>query len=162
MAIRLELEVADLAAALRPFKKLPKAKLGKFGDALFGFQAGVLRIEAAGIAGSAAAEGEWPGEARVPAAFLVGLARWVPSSGRAELYVQDGKLSFRTGSLSMDKECRWETSERSSIQLPMHPTLRHLAQIAMSYTTDEIERAGATAPVTEAKEKAEALIAKAS
>ena len=37
-----------------------------------------------------------------------------------------------------------------------------MAQIAVSYTTDEIDRAGAAVPVADAKAKMEALIAKAS
>jgi len=78
-----------------------------------------------------------------------------------ELSVKDGKC-FRAGALSTDKECNWEISDRPPIQLPMNPTLRDLAQIAVSYSSDEIERAGAGVPVAEAKEKTDALIRKAS
>ena len=161
MAIHLALTAADLVTAVKPFLNLKLRGLASAGEALFGYKNGYLRIEPGGIAGTAPAQGVWPGEARLSASFVVGLRAWLPASGNASLSVEAGKLAVRAGSLTLEKECRWETTERPPIQLPMNAELRDLARIAVSHSPEEIERAGASVPVSEAKLKMDALLEKA-
>ncbi len=159
MTIRLDVPTAALVHALTPLAILKSPT--NIGDALIGYQAGHLRIELGGVAGTAKAEGNWPGEARVSPDFVLSLAARLAPQGRAVLLIEDGKLVVRAGTATIQKSCVWETSARPSIALPMNPSLQDLVRVALIFTPPEIERVGLKEPVKSAKGEMEALLAKA-
>ena len=92
----LEVQFTELQAAIRGMRKLARAK--EQAEAVVSFADGKIVIELPAIAVRASAEGVWPGEARVPASFVQGLARSITTSitesETVRFQVEDERLSL--------------------------------------------------------------------
>src|SRR5260221_10727965 len=90
MAPTLLVDRSELVRALGIIAKQAKRKY--VGDAMFSFANGQLRIDLDGLTVKAAAEGEWPGRARVAAAFAVAAAALAFPNDRVSLGVVGNQL----------------------------------------------------------------------
>jgi len=141
--------------ALRLLRKLCRPKRGE--EAVLSFDGACLHIDCAGMTLTPAAEGKWPRQIRIPADFLMVLARVPPSGDPVRFSVKDGRL--HVGSCSV--ACKIQPAWAKSIDLPMNASLAQILALQFTHTAEEIETAGYSKLVSDAKSVAEARIAKA-
>ncbi|MBT5535423.1 hypothetical protein HOK31_20315 [Candidatus Poribacteria bacterium] len=155
----LEVDPTEFRAALKRVLKLARAK--EKAEAVVSFEDEKIVIALPAISVRASAEGVWPGEARVPAGFVQGLARSLTAtgveSGPWRLHVEGDRLCF--GSYSA--QCVWQDAGGHSIHLPADAPFMMLLRLSWSHTEEEIEQSGLTPVVDAATERMSKLVARA-
>lgn len=142
-------------AAVRPLRKFVKRK--DPGEAIISMEGEDLSIAAMGVATAMPAAGEWAGEVRVPARFVLMLAVAPPEGDPLTVEVRDGR--FRIGSLSI--ACELSDSWKSEIPLPIDATPVQILRLRLQYSPHRIEKAGLSKRVAAEEEKAMSMINKA-
>ncbi len=151
----LEVSRKELLQALRTLHKFA-ARRG-VGHATLGFERGEILIRLGGVAARAPARGTWPGEAVAAGPFLANFHRSLPDTDPVTVLVDAERL--RIGGLTIP--CRWRQLIEPSIVVPVNAGLPHMLHIAFEHGAAEIERAGLTAVVAEAKKKRDSLVERA-
>lgn len=147
---------ADLATALRLFRKFLRAKV-RTDEALLTYEERHLTLELGGMATSVRAAGEWRGKARVPGWFIRNFARLLPEADPIHLEVRDGKFFLENTSTS----CAWQDLGCEPIELPMDPPLSAVLHVAFTREEDEIANSGLTATVERALKRRDLLVSRA-
>ena len=104
------------------------------------------------------AHGAWPGQIRIPAQFVMMLAKAPPSGDPVQFSVQEGRLHVGSSSVA----CKIQPAQAKSIELPMNASLLEVLALQFTHTAEEIETAGYSKAVSDARSVAESRIAKAS
>jgi hypothetical protein len=144
-----------LDEAFRLVRKLCKPKRGE--EAVLSFDGACLHIECAGMTVTPGAQGVWSGQVRIPADFLLLLAKLPPSGDPLPFSVKDARL--HVGSLSVG--CTIQAAWSKAIELPMNATSGQILALHFAHTPEEIEAAGYSKTVEDAKSRADAQIEKA-
>src|SRR5207247_10876476 len=109
-------------------------KRGQKDDVVFSLTEGMLRIDIGGIAVKASAEGKLHGQACVPWASLIGLAKVVPTENPVIFRFEDRRLVIGSTSLP----CIWQGVVTDLIELPMNPPLPVVLNLRGKYTDEQI------------------------
>ena len=156
----LEMDPTEFRASLKHVLKLARSK--ERAEAVISFADGQVAIAFPGLEVRSAAEGVWPGEARVSAGFIQGLARRLAAtraeSGPWKFHVEGETLFFGTYSTP----CVWQGAGGRSIHLPADAPFLMQLRLSWSHTEEEIERSGLTPVVEAATERMTKLVARAS
>jgi len=144
-----------LEKAFRLLRKLCRPKRGE--EAVLSFDGACLHIDCAGMTVAPAADGIWPSQIRIPADFLMALARIPPSGDPVRFSVKDGRLHVGSCSIACILQAAWT----KSIELPMTPSLAQIVALQFTHTAEEIATAGYSKLVDDAESAAESRIAKA-
>lgn len=123
-------------AAMRPLRRFVKRK--DPGEAIISMEGEDLFISAMGVSTAMPAVGEWAGEVRIPARFVLALAVVPPSGDPLTIEVAEGRL--RIGSLSIS--CTLSDSWMSEIPLPLDATPAQILSLRFQYSPERIEKAG--------------------
>lgn len=145
-----------LENALRLLRKLCRPKHGE--EAVLSFDGGCLHIDCGGMAVTPMANGKWPGQIRIPAQFVMMLAKFPPPGDPVQFSVKDGRLHVGSSSVA----CKIQPARAKSIELPMNASLLQILALQFTHTAEEIETAGYSKLLSDAKSVAESRIAKAS
>ena len=145
---------ADLEQAFRLVRKLCKPKRGE--EAVLSFDGACLHIECAGMTVAPAAKGEWPAQVRIPSEFLLTIAKIPPSGDPIQFSVSKGRLNVGSTSITCTVQPAWS----KTIELPMNATRAQIFALQFSHTPAEIEAAGYTKMVAQARTWASGQIAK--
>lgn len=119
-------------------------------DAQVAFENGQLVIDSAGNSVTMEAHGEWPGVARVPMSFFVGLAKRPPDRDAVEFRVEGER--FHIGSTSI--ACAVQSEREGAISIPLDPPITTLLKLAFTESHDLVEKAGLTRAVRNAEVRA--------
>jgi hypothetical protein len=157
MPPRLQLDPGEFAKAMGVFKKLLKAKRPS-GEMLLGFKDGLLTVENSGIASTIPAQGEWDGEARVSAVFVLTLVPQLRAQVPTELFVADGELQIRQGSTVWGQKCAWHAGVRPDDGLAFNAGLTEVVAFSLRHSEEEIERLGQRKAVDDARARFEKLV----
>jgi len=144
-----------LEEAFRLVRKLCKPKRGE--EAILSFDGACLHIECGGMTVAPGAQGNWPGQVRIPADFLQVLAKYPPSGDPVQFSVKDDRLHVGSSSIKCTIQSAWS----KSIELPMNATFAQILALQFTHTPEEIEAAGYSKMVNQAKSSADVRIAKA-
>lgn len=153
-ANRLSVRREELAVAWRPLRMVKRHSTE---EAVISWQAGELRVQLAGMSLGVLAEGVWSVEVRVPAVFIVGLAKTLPKSDAIELAWKDGR--FRVGAAMV--RGTEQTSGSAKIVLPLNPNLKHLVRIGLHEDWRQIAASGLSKTVDEAMERMKSRVEEA-
>ena len=126
-------------------------------EAVMSFAEGMLTISVTGMEAALAAEGEWPGEARVSAGVLLRLSSVLPAGDPVALSVRDGRLYIGVTGFT----CVWQEKTWRPVFLPANPTLKDVLRLRDEAFPAEIEAAGLKGVVEDAERKRDDLIMKA-
>jgi hypothetical protein len=155
----LEMDPTEFRAALKHVLKLARSK--ERAEAVISFADGQVAVAFPGLEVRSAAEGVWPGEARVSAGFIQGLARSLTAtraeSGPWKFHVEGETLFFGTYSTP----CVWQDAGGRSIHLPADAPFLMQLRLSWSHTEEEIERSGLTPIVEAATARMTKLVARA-
>ncbi len=153
------LEVAkhELDNAWRRLVVLVRGVRKPMGEAMLSYWDGKLEISCSGIAVSVPARGTWPGQARVPGQFIVGLAKVPPAGDPVTFRVEGDRLSISTLSVV----CTWQQPAARTIHVPVNPSLTWLLSLPLHYTGDEIGKAALAGDIQTAQARGGRLIARA-
>ena len=155
LAIQLLIIRSEFINALKTLKKCATPQAGE--EAVLAFQDNALEITVTGIKAAFAAEGEWPGEARVDAKMLLELRRAFPSGDPVVLKVVDDRLVINSFSMS----CNWQEVGWRLPLLPRNPTLRELLCLQYDAFPHEIAASGLEETIRQAVAKRDDLISRA-
>ena len=122
-------ELGDALVMLARFLKLKPR-----GDAIFGFEGGMLQISFGGITAKASAVGTWPGQARVSRRLLQALVRFPCKTDPTTVRAEKGQLWI--GEYSVP--CIWEACPVRRIELPANPSLTMILALRGSHTDEVI------------------------
>lgn len=153
-ANRLSVRRKELAAAWRPLRLV---KQHSTDEAVISWQAGELRVDLAGMSLGVIAEGTWSVQVRVPAVFIVGLAKTLPKSDVIELAWKNGR--FRVGA-AMVKGIEQEAGA-STITLPINSGLGHLVAIGLLKDPAQIAASGLSKTIDDAMQRMRSSVAEA-
>lgn len=156
----LRVDRLELLRALKNLAKLASPK--QQAEAIVSLDGSAVVIELAGMTVRAGAEGTWPGQARVNARFLLGLARGLPPGDILSLTVEEGKLQIAGSSTAYSAPCVWQAAGGNVIRLPVNPTLSTILALRLRHTDDEIAGSGLTETVRLAEKRCDTLVAQAS
>jgi hypothetical protein len=148
-------ESADFLETLRTFKGLRHSQHQE--DALLFMEGSDLVITLAGAAASMPVVGNWVGEVRIAAGFVLTLALKPPTGNRLRLFVKDGRFFIDKLSVACTTQNAW----RSEISLPLNADLLTVLKLPFSFPPDRIERAGLAARVAAAEDEAKRLLLQA-
>ena len=148
----LSVDRKQLADALRILTR--SVKVAKAGEAIVRFVGGDLVIEICGAKASARASGRWPGEARLPGAFLLAAAKLPPKLDPIPIRVEAEQLYIA----DFSAQCVWQRSGASKIRIPVDATLPILRRIARENSREAIEASGIAEVLDAAFAEEEALI----
>ena len=146
---------AGLEDAFRLLRRLCKPKKGE--EAVLSFDGACLHIECAGMTVTPAAQGEWPAQVRMSSEFLLTLAKIPPSGDPVSFSVSEGHLSIGSTSITCTVQPAWS----KTIELPMNATPAQIFAPRFTHTPAEIEAAGYSKTVAQARGWADGQIAKA-
>ena len=152
---RLSVPRPGLEEALRLVRRLCRPKRGE--EAVLSFDGACLHIDCAGMAVAPGAQGAWPGQVRIPADFLLMLAKLPPSGDPVQFSVKDARLHVGSSSIGCTVQPAWS----KTIELPMNATLAHILALPLNHSPEVIEAAGYTKVVNQAKASADRQIARA-
>jgi hypothetical protein len=133
---KLSVDRKQLTAAVRILTR--NVKIASAGEAILRFVGCDLVIQIGGARASARANGRWPGEARLPGAFLLGAAKLLPADDPVPIRVEAGHLYIARSSV----KCVWQRFGAAKIELPIDATLPMLVRIAREHTREAIEASG--------------------
>jgi hypothetical protein len=151
----LQLSKAELDSAFRVLKKLCKPRRDE--EAVLSFDGTCLHIEGAGMGVTPRASGSWPGQVRLSAKFLLGLAKVPPVCDPIEFRVEDGRLHIASSSVACSVQPAW----RKAIELPMNATDAELLALHFTHAPEDIEAAGYGLTVQHALGRVDSKIQKA-
>lgn len=114
-------------------------------------------IRIGGAVALARASGRWPGEARLPGAFLLANAKALPKNDPVPIRVEAER--FHLAGISI--KCVWQRSGAGKTVIPIGATVEMILRIARESSREEIEASGVAKVVDAALEEAEDLIARA-
>jgi hypothetical protein len=152
---KLAVDRKELAAAIRTLTR--HVKVVSAGDAILRFVKGDLVIQVGGAKACARASGRWPGEARLPGAFLVGTAKPLPETDPIEIRVEAEHLYIERSAV----KCVWQKFGAAKIEVPIGATLEMIRKIARKHSREEIEAAGIAKVVDAALEEENEIIKRA-
>ena len=121
---KLAVDRKELVDALRILTR--SLKVAKAGEAIIRFVDGDLVIQIGGAKVSARASGRWPGEARLPGAYLLAAAKLLPAGDPLPIRVEAEQFYIADSSI----HCVWQRSGAAKIEIPIEATLPMLLQIA--------------------------------
>lgn len=127
------------------------------GDATFSFAGGQLTIRLGNAAAEVAAEGQWPGRARVAGRFVEALRKALPDADPLRFRVQGGRL-YAEG---YSTPCAWEELSTPEVEIPIPSSLRDLLALRVQYTNEALAAAGAESAVARAEGQRGELIRQA-
>ena len=127
------------------------------GDATFGFMGGRLTIRLGNASTEVAAEGQWPGRARVPGRFIQALRKALPEADPLRFRVQNGRLYAEGYSMP----CAWEELPTPEVDIPIPSSLRDLLALRRQYSGEALAAAGAAAAVARAEDQRDEIIRQA-
>lgn len=151
----MEVARSDLHTAWKSLLKL--AKGSEKAEAVMTLSNGDLVIDLPGVNIGVPASGQWNGAVRFPGAFALRIARALPPENPLRIYVERGRLHF--GSLSMD--CTVDADTPPVIELPLDPSMNDMLSVFFFHSDIEIEKAGLSPMIEEAKEKLEHMVTEA-
>lgn len=143
--------VAALKSVARFGRANPKAQ------AVLTFDGAAFAIEVPGVSAAAAATGQWRGQARVSAHFLVAQAEMPQDTDPFRIRIENGRLYVNTSSI----EAVWEEAADDHIWLPMNAPLKMVLSVAYHHTPDAITKSGLTDMVDAAKKERDKRLGKA-
>lgn len=146
MTFSLSILRPDFDASFTLIRKLCKAS--PEGEAVLSFDGECLHIELGGMGVTPAARGEWPGQARVRARFILALAKVPPSGEAIEFRVEDGRI--RVGTTVAN--CVWQPAWSRCIELPENASRADVLALPLQYEHDDIEASGYANALKEAEE----------
>ena len=152
---RLAVPRPDLEEAFRLVRKLCRPKHGE--EAVLSFGGACLHIDCAGMTLMPGAQGDWPGQVRFPARFLLMLARLPPAGDPIEFSVKQGCLHVGSCSVSCTLQPVWS----KSIDLPMNTDLAEILALPLTYTPEEIAASGYSRVVDRVRFLADRRLARA-
>ena len=155
---KLSVRRAELAQALKLVGRTGAAV--RAATAALTYANGQLAIDLAGSVALVAAEGDWPGEVRVPGQYLESLANALPHVDPLPIKLEAERLFVATFSIP----CESSPSAQSSMArelIPANADLFDLLLMASRCSALEIHRAGATALVAKAQAKLDQICDKA-
>ena len=145
----------ELVRALGVLAKQVKRK--HVGDAIISYEDGKLRIDLDGLSVKAAAEGEWPGRARVAASFAVAAAGLDFPNEQVSIRIVPGLIYIER----FFRSCEWQHDAVDLIQLPVNPSTLTVLAKTLDHTPAEIRRSGISEITYKAEERREDLILRA-
>jgi hypothetical protein len=151
----LTVDRSELIPVLKSIGKI--VKRSETGEAVLYREDDMLKIALPGVEVGVAAEGHWPGRARIPAQFLLVLARVPPDGDPVHFRVEKGRLRINSSATA----CVWKEDTDSPIELPLNPPFTMLLSVAYHYTPDDILRAGLQDNVASAEQRRDTLIGQA-
>ena len=146
---------SELMQSLGMIRKLCKPKRGE--EAVLSFDGQCLHIELGGMGVTPAARGDWKGQARVGATFILGLAKAPPAGDVIEFRVEDGDLRIGTTILP----CKWQPAWSRSIELPENPTDDQILALPLQHEMSEIISSGYENLLKDAEERRDEAVSKA-
>jgi hypothetical protein len=152
---QLDVDRGELSEGLRRLAR--HVKLARAGEAILRLEDGRLVIQAGGGEISAAATGRWPGEARVSGAFVLAIAKHLPSSDPVPLRVEAGRF-FVAGTSIL---CQWQKTGAAQVEIPIGAPLSEIIRIGMEYTDEALKQSGILERVEEARARRELLVERA-
>lgn len=155
MTQSLEVSRQEFAEGLRAVTRFTSVKYK--GDAILSFQSGFLRLDLNGATSEVPAEGAWEGEARVAGSSLVRLVRSLPPGDPLHLRVDDGRFRIENFSLP----CFWQAEQSATIELPIDAPLPVILALPLDHTEKEIDAAGLSNVLLQAKATRNHLIGQA-
>jgi hypothetical protein len=156
MRSALTVPLADFNTALRTLAKFVK-KRERTADAVLTLVDVELVIPVPGGAASVSAEGPWPGEVRVSASFLLGIATRLPEVDPLPVCVEAGRLRVA----NVSAKCVWQPLAEQRIELPLDPPFRTVLAVGLRYSAEEIVRSGLKRLLEKAQERRNNLIRRA-
>ncbi|MCE9616519.1 MAG: hypothetical protein K8T26_19770 [Lentisphaerae bacterium] len=147
---------AELVKALKVLVKTAKPR--KVEQAILLFDGRCLHIEVSGVTATCAADGEWPGQARVAVGYILGLAKLPPKEDPINFRVEGTRLHFGA---TFSCTCVWQAPWLASVQLPVNCDEGMLLALKRRYTDKQIEESGLARAVAGAEASRERHIAKA-
>ena len=145
----------EFVQALRLLAKQAKRK--NVGDAIFGYSDGMLRVYVGGVSATAAATGDWSGQARVFAGFVLAAAAIDLTEVQVSLRVEGIRLCLERFSA----DCVWQTDESELIRLPINPSVLDILALTLGRSASDIRRSGIEAATRTAEERRDTLIGQA-
>ena len=151
-AVRLSVARPALDEAFRLLRKLCKPKRDE--EAVLSFDGACLHIECAGMTVAPGATGNWPGQVRIPADFLMMLVKMPPAGDPIEVRIEDGRVHVGSSSIG----CKTQSAWSKQLELPMNATFADILALHLQHTPQEIEAAGYSKMVAQAKDSADRKI----
>ncbi|PKO19414.1 hypothetical protein CVU37_04280 [candidate division BRC1 bacterium HGW-BRC1-1] len=152
MKMELTTSRKNFVSAMKMLRSLGRPRKGA--EAVISFLDGCVNIRLdSGVTGCPA-EGEWVGEVRVPASFIISLISVPPTGDPVVIRNADGRLCV--GGSSID--CTWQSPPGAAVWLPANASLGEILSLQNKYSEDDISRAGLDAVVESATEEAEKKI----
>ena len=142
---QLDVDRRELSEGLRRLAR--HVKLSKAGEAILRFSDGYLTIRIGGAEIVAAATGIWTGEARLSGAFVMAIAKHLPSSDPVPLRVEAGRF-FVAGTSIL---CQWQKTGAAQVEIPIGAPLWEIVRIGAKYTDATLEQSGILERVEEAR-----------
>jgi len=146
---------SELEDALKRARKFLKPKDAS--GAVFSFDQGSLQVQMVGMTFAAAAEGVWPGQARVSTASMRIFLSGIPGADRIEVRIQADRLCISTLSVP----CTWDPIPTQTIRLPLDPNLVMILQLPLAYSLEHIAASGLEKMLEGAERKRDELVQKA-
>lgn len=145
----------ELLSSFGLIRRLCKPRCGE--EAVLSFDGQCLHIELGGMGVTPPARGEWSGQARVAAIFIVALAKVPPSGDTIEFRVENGELHIGTSVAA----CVWQPAWSRSIDLPENASDEQILALPLQYEMPEIIASGYERLLQRAEKKRALAIAKA-
>lgn len=138
--------------AMKMLRSLGKPRKGA--EAVISFVDGCVNIRLDSGATGCPAEGEWVGEVRVPALFIISLISVPPGSDPVVIRFADGRLHVGGSSILGE----WQSPPSAAVWLPANACLGEILSLQNKYSEDDITRSGLDEVVESATEEAEKKI----
>ena len=132
---------------LRAASRVLRAKVGD--EALLSYDGACLHVEFAGGGFTVPARGNWPGQVRIPATWLMVLVKMPPKRDPIVFCREDGRLHLESSSVSCVEQSNW----RAAIQVPVNASSPMLVALSLRYEDEEIAASGLTAQVKDAHDQ---------
>lgn len=134
-----------------------QAKRARADQAIVCFEQGCIVIRIGGSAVSAHATGNWPGEARISAAFLGMVRRIPPEKDPVPIRVEGERLFIGATSIA----CVWQQRGGARASIPIGASLLDILRIGVGHSDEVLEASGIRARVETARALRQELIEKA-
>jgi hypothetical protein len=151
----LKVNRADFQRALKMLRKFATPHDAE--EAVLSYADGSLTISVTGMESGMAAEGDWPGEARMPAKVFLQLSTVLPQGDPLPLSVEDGRLYIGITGFT----CTWQEKKWRPLFLPANPTLKQILILRDEAFPAEIDAAGLAGVIADAERQRDSLIYKA-
>lgn len=143
--ISLSVQRAEFEAAFGLIRSLATPLPGE--EAVLSFDGERLCIKLAGMGVAPAAQGCWPGQARVGASVMLALANVPPAGEVIKFRIADGELRVGTTIAA----CAWQTERSDPIVLAENASRAEILSLPLRYETAEVEASGYAETLKEAE-----------